>query len=189
MGSRRGYPAQVHGHDLFLKRLRQVSTAYLNWLHDPEVIRYLQVRFEPRDRASVERYVKSFDHINRFLFGIYVAATGQHIGNISLRVNPHHLFAHMGYMIGEKAYWGTPAAIDACRLLFDFAFDVRGVRKIFECTTGDHIGSQTNFIRLGFTREAMIPSLYWSEKGTYVGATYWTLDAQQWRDHCARKTA
>lgn len=169
-----------YGEMVYLNRLTEVTDTYLKWLHDEAVIRYLQVRFQPRDRASVQAYVKSFDHQFRFLFGIYTKRTAQHIGNISLRVNPVHRFAHMGYMIGYKPYWGTPATLDACRVLLQFAFERAGVRMIFECTTTDHRASNFNFRRLGFTHAATIPDLYLGQNG-YVGATYWTLSAEQWK--------
>lgn len=181
------YPEECRGKGFHLQRLRaeDVSEDYVAWLHDPEVIRYLQVRFEPRDIESVRKFVAGFDHRDRFIFAIYDSAVNRHIGNMTLRVNPHHLWANMGYLIGEKSYWRTNATMEACRLLLDFAFYRRKVRKILECTTEDHISSNFNFRRLGFTFAAKIPDLYWGGD-KYIAATYWTLDAGQWAENRVR---
>lgn len=177
------YSETVKGAPYELRRLRpeQVGADYVAWMNDPEVIRYLQARFEPRDLDSLRRHVAGYDHVDSFFFGIFDAERDRHIGNITLRVNPHHLFANMGYLIGDRTYQGRDAALEACRLIFDFAFFERGVRKIFECTTENHLASNFNFRRLGFTYEGKIPDLYWGGDG-YVAATYWSLKATTWAE-------
>jgi|GEM_PF-608542 RimJ/RimL family protein N-acetyltransferase len=177
------YSDELYGSAFFLKRIRpgEVSKDYLAWLSDPDVIRFLQVRFSARDEASISTFIESFDHVDRFLFGIHDAADNRYIGNITLRVDPNHLFAHMGYLIGDKRYWSSRAALDAVTLICDFAFFERGARKILEPTTDDHIASNFNFRRLGFTYEGKFPDLYWSG-GTYRAAVYWSMTARHWAE-------
>lgn len=176
-------PEICRGDGYYLKRLLpdQVSDAYIEWLHDPEVVEYLQVRFEPRDIDAVRAFVAGFDHKNHFFFGIHDTDNDHHVGNITLRVNPHHLFASMGYMIGDKAYWEKGAALEAVRMILDFAFFERKIRKILECTTENHTASNFNFRRLNFTFEAKIPDLYWSDE-RYQAATYWSMSATKWAE-------
>ena len=101
------------------------------------------------------------------------------------RADPNHLFAHMGYLIGEKDYWRSNAAIEATSLICDFAFFDRGLRKILEATTENHIASNFNFRRLGFTFEGKIPDLYWGD-GKYQAATYWSMNATTWAEKRGR---
>ena len=175
------YSEEISGQSFSLRRLRadSISKSYLEWLNDPEVIRFLQVRFEPRDYASAKHFVESFDHENSFIFGIYANGADDYIGNITLSANPHHLFANMGYLIGDKRFWRTDAALEAVRLVCDFAFFERGLRKIFELTTANHIASNFNFRRLGFSYEGKVPDLYWGD-GKYQAATIWTMSAREW---------
>ncbi len=177
------YSEEIHGNSFSLRRIQtnSIPEAYLQWLNDPEVIRFLQVRFEKRDLATVKRFVGSFDHINTFLFGIYSNSDNVCVGTITLRANPNHLFANMGYLIGEKRFWRTEAALEAVRMVCDFAFFERGLRKIFEMTTSNHIASNFNFRRLGFTFEGKIPDIFWGE-GKYHAATLWTLNATKWAE-------
>ncbi len=179
----------ARGDKFYLKRLRveDISDTYLNWLNDPEVIRFVQVRFKRRDRKSVEAFVADFDHIDNFIFAIHAAGNDDYIGNVTLRADPVHLFANMGYLIGDKDYWGSGAALETCRLIADFAFFERGLRKIIDCTTENHIASNFNFRRLGFSYEGKIPDLYWSE-GEYRAAVYWSMTAERWAEIRERDT-
>lgn len=184
------YAETIPGKRFFLRRLMpgDVTHRYVGWMNDAEVIRYVQARFDPRDLASLRRHVAGYDHNDGFFFGIFENETADHIGNISMKVNPHHLFANMGYLIGEKKHWVGDAALQACYLLFDFAFNERGVRKIVDCTTDNHIASNFNFRRMGFTYEGKIPDLYWGE-GQYRAAIYWSLSATEWAERGGRSPA
>ena len=166
---------------LTLRRIRpeSIPSRYLTFLRDPEVVHYLQARFVDQSRESLRAFVSGFDHINNFLFGIHARADDAFIGTITLRVNPVHRFSNLGYMIGDRSYWKGTYSIEMCTAVLDFAFFERNVRKILECTTENHLASNFNFKRLGFTLAAKIPDLYWGE-GRYRAATYWTLDAATW---------
>ena len=182
------YPCLCRGEGYYLKRLlpEDVTETYVRWLQDEEVVHYLQVRFEAHDLESTRRYVAGFDHRDNFIFAIHDARTDRYIGNVTLRVNPIHLWANFGYMIGDKSYWSTGAALGAVRLLLDFAFFERQIRKILEITTENHIASNFNFRRLGFTLAAKIPDLYWGE-GRYRAGVWWTMDAATWAEMRGRE--
>lgn len=177
------YDELVSGKNFYLKRLRvkDVNATYLNWLDDVDVVKYLQVRFQPRDRKSIETFVSNFDHIDNFIFGIFDSDDDSYVGNVTLRADPIHLFANMGYLIGNKEYWGSKAALETCQLIADFAFFHRGLRKIIDCTTENHAASNFNFRRLGFIFEGKIPDLYWSD-GKYRAAVYWSMNARKWAE-------
>jgi ribosomal-protein-alanine N-acetyltransferase len=180
------YSEELKGHGLVLRRMRadNVPPLYLGYLRDPEVIRYIQARFVEHTAESVRAFIAGFDHVDNFLFGIH-AADDTFIGTATLRVNPVHRYSNLGYMIGAKDHWKGSTALDMCRLLLDFAFFERKVRKVMECTTENHLASNFNFKRLGFTLAAKIPDLYWGE-GRYQAATYWTLDAADWAARTGR---
>jgi ribosomal-protein-alanine N-acetyltransferase len=175
-----GYSEVLRGETLTLRRITAEAAPdrYLSFLQDPEVVQYLQARFADHSLQSIRDFIAGFDHINNFLFGVY-APDNAFIGTITLRVNPVHRFSNLGYMIGDKAYWKGTISMEMCQLILDFAFFERGVRKILECTTENHIASNFNFKRLGFTLVAKIPDLYWGD-GRYQAATYWSLDAAEW---------
>lgn len=175
------YSEELVGRKLVLKRIRPdaIPDRYLEFLHDPEVTHYLQARFVEHTAQSLRQFVEGFDHADRFLFGVHAKSDDTFIGTGTLRVNPVHLFSNLGYMIGDKVYWKGDTALELCHLLLDFAFGERRVRKILEVTTGNHIASNFNFKRIGFTLAANIPDLYWGD-GKYQSGMYWTLDIADW---------
>lgn len=173
------YSERLVGERVVLERLREadVGETYRRWLNDPEVTQYLQARFERNDLAHLRDFVASFDHRDRFVFGVH--AEGRFIGTGTLRVNPIHRFSSIGYLIGEKEYWRGEIALDLCRTLLDFVFFERKARKVVEPTTENHLASNFNFKRLGFTLAARIPDLYWGGD-RYQAAMYWMISVEEW---------
>ncbi len=175
------YSENLQGEKLALHRMdsRKIPSQYLLFLRDPEVTKFLQARFINHDESTVRQFIEGFDHRDKFLFGIWLRSNSEFIGTITLRVDPNHRFSNMGYLIGNPNYWNGEISMEACKLIIDFAVFERGVRKILECTTDNHLASNFNFRRLGFTLAAKIPDLYWGS-GKYHAGVYWTLDAQTW---------
>lgn len=181
------YPGKLEGETITLRRIHAdaIPAQYLEFLWDAEVVKFLQARFVNHTVESLKQFVAGFDHVDNFLFGIYARSDDLFLGTATLRVNPVHRFSNLGYMIGDKQYWRGNTSIEMCELLLDFAFFDRKVRKILECTTGNHLASNFNFKRLGFSLVAKIPDLYWGDGG-YQAAVYWALDAAVWAERRGR---
>ena len=188
MNSLSPYPEQLEGKTIALRRIRAdaIPSRYLEFLRDPDVVKFLQARFVGHTADSLRQFIGGFDHHDNFLFGIYTRSDGLFLGTSTLRVNPVHRFSNLGYMIGDKHYWRGNTSIEMCEILLDFAFFDRKVRKILECTTGNHLASNFNFKRLGFSLIAKIPDLYWGE-GDYQAAVYWALNAAAWAKRRGRE--
>ena len=188
MNSLSQYPERLEGKTIALRRIcaDAIPSRYLEFLRDPYVVKFLQARFVKHTVDSLKQFVDGFDHRDNFLFGIYTRSDGLFLGTSTLRVNPVHRFSNLGYMIGDKQYWQGNTSLEMCEILLDFAFFDRKVRKILECTTGNHLASNFNFKRLGFSLVAKIPDLYWGEGG-YQAAVYWALDAAVWAKRRGRE--
>ena len=80
-----------------------VSDAYVAWLNDAEINRYLESRFAVHDRAGVAAYVESMLANPSSLFlAIHSKALGQHVGNIKIGpIDHHHGLGEIGLMIGD----------------------------------------------------------------------------------------
>ena len=114
---------QVLQDDLLLLRClteQDASPAYLAWLHDPEINRFLESRFQPpRNMEDLARFIA---HTNKsshtLLLGIFLQSKKQHIGNIKLGpLNRIHGLADVGFLIGSKSDWGKGYASRAIRLV------------------------------------------------------------------------
>lgn len=142
--------------DIKLKHLtgNDASDAYVNWLNDPDVNKFLEVRFSKRDYNSVKNFILSCNKSeNNALFGIFkVSGIGEvHVGNIKLgSINFFHKYADIGLMIGDKNCWGKGYGTKAIKLVCRIARDQLGLRKIWAGFYGENKGSFNAFLKVGF---------------------------------------
>lgn len=144
--------------NIFLRVLSRedVTTRYLSWLSDPEVVRYLELRFSsPQTLVDLECFVNEVnDSGNSLMLGIFLNSDKAHIGNIKLGpVDPNHSTGDIGLLIGERAHWGKGFASKAIRLLSDYAFEELGLIKLTAGCYGSNEGSRRAFLNVGFVEE------------------------------------
>ncbi|MCH7812184.1 MAG: GNAT family N-acetyltransferase, partial [Chloroflexi bacterium] len=95
-----------------LVRLRAFESTDLErvftWINDREVTRFLTARY-PVSHADEQRWLESGPANS--IQGVRLAIEtrdGVHIGSIGLhRVNAEDRNAHLGVLIGDKAYWSN----------------------------------------------------------------------------------
>lgn len=148
--------------------LSDVGDRYLEWLRDPVINRYLEVRFQEHMKPSVEAFI---DSVNRssdsILFGIFLADGDRHIGNIKLGpINRRHHRAEISLLLGERAEWGKGYASEAIRAVSDFGLDRLGLHKIAAGCYEDNVGSLRAFIKAGYSQEASLPD-HWEVDGRF----------------------
>lgn len=137
------------------------SDTYLSWLRNPEINRYLEIRFsEVKDTQELEAFIKSVNEspINLML-GIFRKKDGRHIGNIKLGpILVPHSRAAVGYLIGDMEAWrqgyATEAIVEMCR----YGIQALGLAKITAGCYETNSGSAKALLKSGFTHEATIPS-------------------------------
>jgi RimJ/RimL family protein N-acetyltransferase len=134
-----------------------VSDAYVGWLADPEVGRYLETRFRPQPRADVEAFVAAMRNSERdLLLGISANALGRHVGNIRLGpIDRNHGFAEIGIMVGDREAWGRGVATAAIARIADIARHELGLRKLSAGCYAANAGSRRAFEKAGFAVEGV----------------------------------
>ncbi len=137
------------------------TAAYLGWLADPEISRFLEVRFNPpRSLPELAAYV---EHVHRssaeLLLAICLLDGGAHVGNIKLGpIDRNHRRGDIGFFIGERSQWGKGLASDAIELLSDHALTQMGLEKITAGCYASNEGSRRALTRAGFVEEARLRS-------------------------------
>ena len=133
------------------------TPAYLGWLEDPEVNRYLETRHSPQSLASIRAFVTGVNAApNEFLFGMFRKADGRHIGNI--KVGPISAIHHRGdvsLFIGERSAWGQGFATEAIAAISRFAFAELGVKKLASGMYAGNLGSFHAFLKAGYRQEGL----------------------------------
>ncbi len=153
---------------LVLKTLlpEHYSDEYLGWLHDPEVIRYLELRHGTHTPENVKEFARNMlvspDNLQ---MGIFLKDGGRHIGNIKLGpVNWRYRRADIGLMIGDKPSWGKGYASEAIAGICEIGFEELGLQRIQAGAYASNKGSIKAFLKAGFSEEGVLKS-YWLVDG------------------------
>ncbi|HRC59447.1 MAG TPA: GNAT family protein [Candidatus Propionivibrio aalborgensis] len=144
------------GGRIYLRKLvpDDVGEAYLGWFRDPIVTEYLDSR--NLSREDVVSYMTE-GHASGLhaMYGIFVAGTDQHIGNV--KVGPiawKHGTGGLVTFIGERDFWGKGIAREAVRIGTRLAFDIHGLRKLHDGVADGNIGSLKAYQAAGWIVEA-----------------------------------
>jgi RimJ/RimL family protein N-acetyltransferase len=146
--------------ELFLLEPAQVSDAYVAWLNDPAVSRFLESRFAVHDLASTRAFVQQALDDQKVLFlGIRSRALGRHVGNIKLGpIDRRHGLGEVGIMIGDRGAWGRGVASAAIACLAEIARAELGLRKLTAGCYASNEGSKRAFEKAGFAVEGRRPA-------------------------------
>lgn len=161
----------IEGERLYLRGVTadDVNETYLRWMHDPEVMQYLESRFQPHSLSSLHEFVTQMQHDRDQLFlAIVLKDKDRHIGNIKLGpINWIHRFADIGLLIGEKDCWGKGYATEAIQLLTQYAFNALNLHHLTAGCYATNMGSARAFLKAGWVEEGRRKSYFYSA-GKYV---------------------
>lgn len=160
----------LYGERIYLRRLTEndASEDYVRWMNDPDINQFLESRFYIHTIESIQSFIRSVSNDYNFQFGIFIKETGKHIGNIKIgSINQYHRYADIGFLIGEKSYWGKGIATEAIGLATDFAFNTLHLHKLWGGLYAPNIGSLRAFQKNGYVQEGVKKSQYLSN-GVFV---------------------
>jgi RimJ/RimL family protein N-acetyltransferase len=111
--------------------VEHLTEKYVNWLSDPEVMRYSDQRFKKHTLESCRNYMNSFKGTPNGFWAIVANDRNLgHIGNLTTYVNTVHSVADIGILIGEKRVWGQGYGTEAWIAMCDYLFEITKIRKI-----------------------------------------------------------
>ena len=160
----------LKGKKIYLRRLSEddASEDYVQWMNDPEINQYLESRFMTHTMENTKAFIRSVTNDNNYQFGIFDKETDKHIGNIKIgSINHYHKYADVGFLIGNKEFWGKGIATEAIGLVTEFAFNVLGLHKLFGGAYSPNMGSIKAFLKNGYQQEGVKKSQYLCN-GKYV---------------------
>lgn len=179
-------PPFLVGEKVYLRPLTEadISEAYLGWLNDPEVTRYLEVGRLPVTVDDMRSYIEGFrDKMKGLAFAIFDKATQQHIGNVTLySINWIHRTAEQGTMIGNKEFWRKGYAPEARRLVIEYAFRQLGLHKITVGALAANGASIAVSKKLGFKIEGVLRQ-QWFKDGAYHDVVRLGLLSEEFYEH------
>ena len=143
-----------------------ISQSYLSWLTDPEINRYLEVRFAgPMNLRDLKEFVRSVNaSADNLMLGIFLKRDGRHIGNVKLGpIDRRHARSEIGFLIGDKTCWGQGYASEAIKAVSRYGFDQLGLAKITAGCYETNLGSSKALLKAGFAHEGTRPAHVISE--------------------------
>jgi [ribosomal protein S5]-alanine N-acetyltransferase len=165
--------------------LDDASECYLAWLNDPMVTRFLEVRFRRNTMDDVKSYIDSHDGKNAFLYGIFTKL-GDHIGNFSLRIDPHNSIGTLGVMIGDRAHWGNDVVLETRSCVLDHAFDDLRLHKVCGACLATNVPAIYNYRRQGWQMEGVRREHAFVCDGKWVDIVMFGMLAAHWRSRGAQ---
>lgn len=161
----------LKGNGIYLKRLTQefATERYVSWLNDAEIGKYLESRHAHHTLESVREFINATLNESHYAFAIIDEATNQHIGNIKIgNVDRRYKHADVGFLIGEKSFWGKGVATEAIRLATDFGFNKLQLHRLWGGVYAPNIGSMRAFEKNGYKREGIERDHCQNVDGSYV---------------------
>lgn len=144
---------QRHAISMFLLDESDVGEAYVAWLNDPRVNRYLESRFATHTVQSTRDFVRGCrDSASTLMLGIRSQALGdRHVGNIKLGpIDLRHGLGEVGILIGEPDAWGRGIGRAAIAIVSEIAREQLALRKLTAGCYASNVGSQRAFAGAGF---------------------------------------
>jgi RimJ/RimL family protein N-acetyltransferase len=132
-----------------------ISTEYLGWLADPEVVRFSTQRFCTHTRESALAYLNSFTGSGNLFLAIRLAETQRLVGTITAYRSEAHQTADMGLLIGDRGCWGKGIGLDAWSTLLDYLLNLCRLRKVSGGTLRCNVGMVRIMERSGMQLEAV----------------------------------
>ncbi len=116
---------------LVLRPLTKSSQRQVDWLRDPEVVKYSEQRHQEHTLTTCLRYIQSFQP-HGYIWSIWTMYNDAHIGNIAADVDHPNNIADLSVMIGDTEQWGEGFGSEAWRGATEWLLDKRGgdLRKI-----------------------------------------------------------
>ena len=114
--------------------LSHLSSKYLNWMNDKEVIKFLESGGDYT--FSKLSFLINQQEQNNYMWAIHIKDTNQHIGNIKIDPNVtlgptefRNDCGQLGILIGEKSQWGKGYAYETTQSIIDFSFKQLGIKR------------------------------------------------------------
>ena len=123
---------------------------FCGWFADPEVTRYLMLRFPPSPKMEAEWLDAIARSQTEIVWAISIDERGV-IGTIGLHaLDWRSRRAETGTLIGEKGEWGKGYAGEAVRLRTRYAFTELGLEKLTTRVFAENAGSRRALEKAGY---------------------------------------
>jgi RimJ/RimL family protein N-acetyltransferase len=179
------------GRRLHLRRLEagDVGAAYLRWMNDPNVTRFLESRFRPWTQADLIAFVEAdLKAKSAISFAVCINADDRHIGNIRIsKFDAPHLNGSVGLLIGEDDCRGKGYGTEAIELTCHYAFETLRLHRLTAGCYDTNKASIAAFLKAGFEEEGRQRDR-WMDGDTCVDGVILGMTRSNWTKRISQNT-
>ncbi|HEX9880289.1 MAG TPA: GNAT family protein [Candidatus Binatia bacterium] len=147
------------GKEIYLRQVTEadVTDAYVGWMSDPEVTRYMGWRAFPLSRKEILEYVANQRMPDHLLLAIVLKQEDRHIGNVHLGpIDWVHRRSELSMVMGDKTAWGKGYMTEAFGLIIAHAFSVLNLNKLKAGTEAGNPAAVRLFHKTGWVEEGVL---------------------------------
>jgi [ribosomal protein S5]-alanine N-acetyltransferase len=135
-----------------------ITSEYISWLNDPDVVRFSKQRFIKHTEESCRVYWESFRDTSNLFLSVRTQTEDLPVGTMTAYVFLPHGTADIGILIGRKSLWGKGVGQDAWDTLMRWLIERRRIRKVTAGTLSCNKGMIRIMERSGMRCEAIRPN-------------------------------
>jgi len=182
---------EIRGSRITLKPIseNEINNRYRAWLNDPEITKYLGVRYRKQTFTDIYNYINRLRSINGGeLFAIFANPIKLHIGNCAItHFNPNNNgYAIYGLMIGDKIN-NFGYAVDAEIMIVEYLFRFNEIIRLQGGVCSKHKAAWSVLELIGFKREAVLTKTGVLSDGTVDDTFVYVLLRDEWQIHKTKK--
>jgi len=106
---------------LTLFEYKDITTEYIGWLNDKEVVKFSNQRFLVHTLESSVNYLQSFEGTSNLFLAIKDLSSKQTIGTMTAYISEQHQTVDIGILLGNRDFWGKGIGFDAWSTLVKWA--------------------------------------------------------------------
>jgi diamine N-acetyltransferase len=163
---------------------REDIPTFVRWLNDREVTQFLLVN-TPFSKAMEEKWFEG-QLANAPTHGQILAIEARageewvHIGNTGIHnIEPVHLNAEFGILIGEKSYWNQGYGREATRLTLQHGFEDLNLHRIFLHVYDNNPRAIAAYKAAGFVQEGILREAVY-KNGKYLNIIVMSVLHTEW---------
>lgn len=140
--------------------LEDICEEYIDWLNDPDINSFLEIRHTKQTPELVRKYIK--DHLEDTTyskhFGIFLPQMNDlFIGTVTVNgINPIHKRGDISFVLGRKIAHGKGFATEAVHCICAYLFAIENFHKVTGGHYAQHIKCAQVFDNNGFCHEATL---------------------------------
>lgn len=131
-----------------------LQQAYVDWLNDPELMKFSEQRHVHHTLDSCQLYFEQMMAQNHFFWAI-LNHEKQHIGNVTAYIDRVNLRANLAILIGAESCQGKGLGLQAWLQAMNYLFEC-GLRKVHAGTLSPNIPMRKIFEKSGMTVEGVL---------------------------------